>query len=123
MTYCRGIRGATTVESNTVAEILSATKELLIKIVEANGINEEDIASIIFTTTNDLDAEFPALSARQLGWNNIALLCTHEMKVPGSVSQCIRVLLLCNTEKKPNELVHVYLKGAVSLRNRGMTST
>ena len=120
MTYCRGVRGATTVKSNSGAEILEATSELLLKLVEANGMNVEEVACVIFTTTSDLNAEFPALAARQLGWKDIALLCSHEMQVPGSVPYCIRVLLLYNTDKKASELVHVYLKEAVNLRNRGI---
>ena len=90
------------------------------KLVEANGITMEEVACVIFTTTSDLNAEFPALAARQLGWKDIALLCSHEMQVPGSVPYCIRVLLLYNTDKKASELVHVYLKEAVNLRNRGI---
>ena len=120
MTYCRGVRGATTVKSNSGAEILEATRELLIKLVEANGMDVEDVACVIFTTTNDLNAEFPALAARQMGWKDTALLCSHEMQVPGSLPYCIRVLLLYNTSKKSSELVHVYLKEAVNLRNRGI---
>ena len=120
MTYCRGVRGATTVKSNSGAEILEATRELLMKLVEANGMNVEEVACVIFTTTSDLNAEFPALAARQMGWKDIALLCSHEMQVPGSLPYCIRVLLLYNTDKKGSELVHVYLKEAVNLRNRGI---
>ncbi len=120
MTYCRGVRGATTVKSNSGAEILEATRELLMKLVEANGMNVEEVACVIFTTTSDLNAEFPALAARQMGWKDIALLCSHEMQVPGSLPYCIRVLMLYNTDKKGSELVHVYLKEAVNLRNRGI---
>ncbi len=120
MTYCRGVRGATTVKSNSGTEILEATRELLMKLVEANGMNVEEVACVIFTTTSDLNAEFPALAARQMGWKDMALLCSHEMQVPGSLPYCIRVLLLYNTDKKGSELVHVYLKEAVNLRNRGI---
>lgn len=120
MTYCRGVRGATTVKSNSGPEILEATRELIGKLMEANKIEVEDIACVIFTTTSDLNAEFPALAARQMGWKDIALLCSHEMQVPGSIPLCIRVLLLCNTDKKASELVHVYLREAVNLRNRGI---
>lgn len=122
MTNCRGVRGATTVKSNSGPEILEATKELLVKLVEANRINVDDVACVIFTTTSDLNAEFPALAARQLGWKDIALLCSHEMQVSGSIPYCIRVLLLYNTDKKASDLVHVYLKEAVNLRNRGIES-
>jgi len=114
--WCRGIRGATTVEANTKEAILEATKELLQAIVEANGLREEEIASILFTTTQDLNAEFPALAARLLGWAHVPLLCSHEMAVPGSLPRCLRVLMHVNTEKGPQEIVHVYLRGAKALR-------
>ena len=113
---CRGIRGATTVEVNTREHILAATKELLQEIVAANGVEEDDIACIIFTTTPDLNAEFPAVAAREMGFYQMALLCEHEMNVPDSLPMCLRILLLVNTEKHVSELVHVYLKGARNLR-------
>lgn len=113
---CRGIRGATTVDSNTKEDILAAGKELLQKMVEANGIVPENVACAIFTTTPDLDAEFPAGAARQLGWSNAALLCAQEMDVPGSLQKCLRILILYNTEKRADEIVHVYIKGATTLK-------
>jgi chorismate mutase len=117
MMACRGIRGATTVESNTREAILDATKELLAAIVEANGVQPEDIASAHFSTTVDLDAEFPAVVARRdFGWTDIALMCSHEMNVPGSLQMCLRVLLHVNTEKAQSEVVHIYLRGASVLR-------
>lgn len=114
--FCRGIRGATTVEENTREAILTATRELLHQIVEANDLQEEDIGSVIFTTSPDVNAEFPALGARQIGWQDVALLCTHEMSVPGSLPSCIRVLIHWNTPKLQHEIVHVYLRGATILR-------
>jgi len=114
--WCRGIRGATTVDENTREAILAATEELLQRMIEVNEIKGEDIAAMIFTTTPDLDAEFPAVAARELGFREVALLCGHEMNVPGSLSMCLRILVLFNTEKRPHELVHVYLKGAKALR-------
>jgi chorismate mutase len=116
MILCRGVRGATSVEHNTREAILSATRELLTRMVEANGIHPDDVASAIFTTTPDLSAEYPALAARQLGWHDVALLCTHEMAVPHGLKYCIRVLLHWNTEKLASEVQHVYIKGAVNLR-------
>jgi chorismate mutase len=113
---CRGIRGATTCEANTREAILTATSELLQILIERNGIHPDDIASAIFTTTTDLDAEFPAVAARALGWSDTALLCGHEMHVPGSLRSCIRVLVLWNTERRADEVVHVYIKGATNLR-------
>ena len=113
---CRGIRGATTVEANSREAILEATAELLAAMVKANGIKPEDVASAFFTTTPDLNAEFPALAARRLGWNDVPLLCGHEMAVPGSLPMCLRILLHVNTDKKADQIVHVYLRGARVLR-------
>ena len=113
---CRGIRGATTVDSNTREDILQAAHELLAEMVGANDVNGDDAVSVFFTTTPDLNAEFPALAARQMGWNHVALLCGHEMNVPGSLPMCLRILLHVNTEKRADEIVHVYLKGATVLR-------
>lgn len=113
---CRGIRGATTAEMNTKESILEATKELLEKVIAANSIEPAQVAAIFFTTTPDLNAAFPAVAARAMGWNNTALLCSHEMSVPHGLPGCIRVLILVNTEKGLEELVHVYLKEAITLR-------
>ena len=115
-TYCRGIRGATTCEENTRAAILEATRDLLEQLIAANDLRHEDIASAIFSTTPDLNAEFPAVAARHLGWLDTALICTHEMAVPGALARCIRVLLHWNTERTAHEVVHVYIHGAVNLR-------
>ncbi|MCH8346328.1 MAG: chorismate mutase [Chloroflexi bacterium] len=112
----RGVRGATTVKANTREAILEATAELLQAMAEANGLDSEDVASAFFTSSSDLNAEFPALAARQMGWTNVALLCGHEMQVPGSLLMCLRILLHVNTEKKASEIVHVYLHGARVLR-------
>lgn len=114
--YCRGIRGATTVERNDRSEILAATKELLLLLIEKNQLHPDDVASAIFTLTEDLDAEFPALAARALGWTEVALMCTREIPVPGSLGKCIRILLHVNTERSAAEIQHVYIKGAVNLR-------
>jgi chorismate mutase len=113
---CRGVRGATTVENNRPEEILKATREVLALMIRQNGIEPEDICSAIFSTTADLDAEFPALAARQLGWFDAALMCVHELDVPGSLRRCIRVLLHWNTDKPVDEIVHVYIKEAAHLR-------
>ena len=121
-TVCLGIRGATTVAGNTREAILSGTTELLEQLIKGDGVSQEQIAAAFFTTTRDLNAEFPAVAAREMGWTNVALLCGHEMDVPGALSCCIRVLLLVNTEKQRHELVNVYLRDAVNLRARGMES-
>ncbi len=114
--YCRGIRGAITVEHNDREEILAATIELLQAIIHRNDLRKEDIASAIFTVTEDLDAEFPARAARQLGWTDVALLCAREIPVPGSLQRCIRVLLHVNTTRSNAEMQHVYLRNAAILR-------
>ena len=113
---CRGVRGATTVESNTREAILQETRRLLAVMVRENGLRPEDIGSAIFTVTRDIDAEFPAVAARQLGWRDVPLLCGYEIHVPNSLPHCIRVMLHWNTEKTQQEIVHVYLKNAVTLR-------
>lgn len=112
----RGIRGATTVAANAKREILDATKELLQEMVRANQVEIEEIASVIFSATHDLNAEFPAVAARELGWKDTPLLCTNEIDVPGSLQKCVRVLMLVNTDKEQHEIQHVYLKEAVNLR-------
>lgn len=113
---CRGVRGATTVESNTREEILAATRELLALMIRRNGIEAADVASATFTTTPDLDAEFPAFAARQLGWLEVPLLCGHEIAVPGSLPHCVRVLIHWNTDRTQSEIQHVYARDAVKLR-------
>ena len=120
MARVHGIRGATTADANTREAILQATSELLAKLVEDNGLEVDDVAAAFFTTTDDLDAEFPAQAARRLGWEDVALMGAREMNVPDSLAQCIRVLLLVNTDKAPSKLNNVYLRGAVNLRDRGM---
>lgn len=113
---CRGVRGATTCEENTSESILKATRELLALMIRQNGIRAEDVGSAIFSTTRDLDAEFPALAARQLGWWDVALMCVNELDVPGSLRLCIRILLHWNTDKPADKIVHVYVKEAAKLR-------
>ncbi len=113
---CRGVRGATTVERNDPEEILAATRELLYIMIRANEIEQIDVSSAIFTTTVDLNATYPALAARQLGWYDAALLCGNEMDVPGGLTRCIRILIHWNTLRSANEIVHVYLHGAKELR-------
>ncbi|MGA2031079.1 MAG: chorismate mutase [Thermoguttaceae bacterium] len=114
--FCRGVRGATTADSNSREDILKATRELLALLIRENDIHADDVASAVFSTTHDLDAEFPALAARQLGWFDVALMCNNELDVPGSLRHCIRVLVHWNTEKTAGEIVHVYVKEAVRLR-------
>jgi chorismate mutase len=113
---CRGVRGAITVPYNSEDAILAATRELLETMLVANDMDADDIASIYFTTTTDLDATYPALAARQLGWFDMALLCGHEMTVPDGLPRVVRVLLHWNTTKMAKEVVHVYLREAKTLR-------
>lgn len=113
---CRGVRGATTAAENTAEAILEATREMLYLIVRANDMNSEDVASAVFTTTIDLNATYPALAARQLGWYDAALMCGHEMQVPGGLPRCIRVLIHWNTARSARDIVHVYLREAKHLR-------
>ena len=123
MSVCRGIRGATTAEENTATAIYVATRELLSKLIDANSIEEQDVAAAYFTMTPDLNACFPAAAARQLGWNNTALMGAAEVDVPGSLSRCVRVLILFNTDKQPQELVNLYLNGTDVLRFQGVDSS
>ena len=113
---CRGIRGATIVETNSVEAILAATRELLESIVAANDLVVEDIASIIFTATPDLDQVAPARAAREMGWGHTPLLCVQELPVPGSLPRCVRVLLHWNTDRPAAEVRHVYIGQARVLR-------
>jgi chorismate mutase len=112
----RGIRGATSVDVNDAEPIIAATRELLERIVAANGLATEDVASVIFTATSDLDAAYPARAAREMGWVHVPLLCMQEMAVVGSLPRCIRVLVLWNTDRPAGQIRHVYLRRARALR-------
>ena len=111
----KGIRGATTADDNSEKEILKKTNKLLTEIMERNNLKKEYIASIFFTMTEDLDAEFPALAARQMGWTEVPLLCAREIKIKESLKQCIRVLIHYNADKN-FDVEHVYLNKAKALR-------
>lgn len=113
---CRGIRGATTAAANTAEDILEATEELVRVLIHLNDLDPADIASAIFTTTPDLTAWFPALAARNFGWTEVPMICTHEMAVPGSLQKAVRVLVHVNTTRTASEMRHIYLKGAKQLR-------
>src|SRR4051812_7619150 len=115
-TVCRGIRGATTAAANTAEDIIEATHEMMRALIELNDLVPEDVASAIFTTTPDLNATFPALAAREIGWLEVPLMCSHEMNVPAALQKCVRVMLHVNTTKSASEIKHVYLKGACQLR-------
>lgn len=112
----RALRGAITVDTNTREEILAGTTLLLNEVIERNNLIQDDIVSIIFTVTADLDAVFPAVAAREAGLTQVSLMCMQEIPVKGSLPKCVRILLHFNTDKKNSELNHVYLKGAAVLR-------
>ncbi len=115
--YVRGIRGAITAESNTSGDIIKAAKRLIMELVEANEVIKEDIASIFFTTTPDLNADFPASAvSKGLGWYLVPLLCAREIDVPTGTPRVIRVLMHVNTTKTQAEIKHLYLDKAARLR-------
>lgn len=119
MTKVRAIRGATTSDNNTKEDIVEATRQMLVSLVEINDLRKEDVISAFFTTTKDLNTQFPAVAARKIGWTEVALMCSHEMFVPDAQEKCIRVMVHVNTDKSPQEINNVYLKDAVNLRKRG----
>lgn len=116
----RGIRGAITAEDNTADAIVEATESLLRELVTLNQLDIDEVAFAYLTTTPDLNAEFPALGARRLGWVDVPLLCGHDMNValpnPRGVARCIRALLLYNTDKTQREMRHAYLRGAAAIK-------
>lgn len=116
MSLCRGVRGATTVENDDRELVLKATRELLGLMIRLNEIETTDVASAIFTTTPDIISVFPATAARQLGWLDVPLMCSHEISVPGSLGHCVRILLHWNTDKPQQAIKHVYLHEARTLR-------
>jgi len=121
---CRGIRGATCADANTGEAILDATRELMIALIRANNIKVDDVAYAYFTTTRDLNAEFPAAAARLMGggWEDVALMCSHEMDVPNVMARVVRVMVLVNTDKRAKDLMNVYLKDTSKLRQRGVST-
>ena len=113
----RGVRGATTVEEDTPGAILLATRELLEQIMQENAaMTTEDIASAFFTLTEDLSSAYPALAARQIGWERVPMICSREIRVPDGLPRVLRVLLHWNTDVPQSEIRHVYMRDAVTLR-------
>ncbi|MGJ3240901.1 MAG: chorismate mutase [Anaerolineae bacterium] len=112
----RGVRGAITVSENSAEAILDATEEILRWLIEQNDIQEEDVASILFTSTPDLNAAFPAKAARNMGWRHVALMGFQEIDVPEGLKMCVRVLIHWNTNKTNRDLKHAFLRGAAALR-------
>lgn len=117
MVLVRGVRGAISVDKNEAAEIIERVEELLVAMVQANAIQTEDIAAITFSSTVDLNATFPAVGARKLGWTQVPLFGTQEIDCPTGLPRCIRVLMLLNTDLSQSEIKHVYLREAAALRN------
>lgn len=113
----RGVRGATTVEEDEPGAILLATRELLKQLMKENAaMRIEDIASALFTVTEDLSSAYPALGARQMGWKDVPMLCSREIPVPASLPRVVRVLIHWNTDLHQSAMRHVYLHDAVMLR-------
>ncbi|MDR7238672.1 chorismate mutase [Neobacillus drentensis] len=113
----RGMRGAITVNQNTEEEIVTATEELLKKIIEENQIHPDLVASVFISTTEDINAVFPARALRKFeGWTYVPVMCMQEMPVPNSLTMCVRIMMHVNTAKSQDEIIHVYLKGAKVLR-------
>ena len=113
----RGVRGATTVENNTVEEVKIATKEMINEILIQNQIDVKTIACATFTMTKDLDCAYPAKFAREIsGFNKVPLMCYQELDIENSLKKCIRTLILFNTDKAQDEIKHVYLNNAKNLR-------
>lgn len=111
-----GIRGAITVTEDTEEEIITATTELLKEMIAANNLKEDNLASVTFSLTPDLNSTFPAVAARELGWENVALFCCQELAINDALDKCIRILIHYNTDKDLTELNHIYLKNAKQLR-------
>jgi chorismate mutase len=123
-TKVRGVKGATTTDGTSAEHVLAATEQLLSALIDANEIDQDDVAAVQFTTSPDLVAEFPAVAARErFGWNDVPLMCGHEMARPGALTQCIRILILWNTNEAQNEIRHAYLNDAAKLRPDLSTTT
>lgn len=112
----RGVRGAVTVDENLPEQITAATKRLLTEMIRRNAIETDDIASVLFSLTPDLQSSFPALAAREMGWVHVPMLHFTEIAVPGAMPRVVRVLMHVNTARGQQEIEHVYLDGAAALR-------
>jgi chorismate mutase len=112
----RAIRGAIQVDADVRDLVLDASTELLVEVLERNGLSSEDLISVIFTATPDLTSEFPAYAARQMGITDVPLLCATEIAVPGAMPRVLRLLAHVETDRSRHDLRHVYLRGAATLR-------
>jgi chorismate mutase len=113
----RGLRGATTCVADTPELVADATQELLAVMMERNGLDHDDVVSVLFTTSPDLTSAFPATGARGIGFGDVPLLCASEINVPGAMPRCVRVLMHVYTSRAREDLRHVYLRGAQTLRD------
>ena len=113
----RALRGATTVDADTVEQVTDRTKTLVQEMLDRNGVDKEDLISVVFTATDDIHSMFPATAAREIGLGDVPLLCARELEITGATDRCIRVLMHLNTERSRSELHHVYLEGARGLRD------
>ena len=113
----RGLRGATTVDEDTVEQVTQRSQELILRLMERNDLTEDDIVSVLFTATADVTSVFPATAIREIGFGAVPLLCAAEIAVPGAMPRCIRVLLHVHTTRSKDEIHHVYLHGAQGLRD------
>jgi chorismate mutase len=113
----RGLRGATTVDEDTVEQVTQRSQELILRLMERNDLSEDDIVSVLFTATADVTSVFPATAVREIGFGAVPLLCAAEIAVPGAMPLCIRVLLHVHTTRTRDEIHHVYLHGAQGLRD------
>ncbi|MDE4086500.1 chorismate mutase [Planococcus maritimus] len=113
----RGVRGAITITKDEAPEILEQTRRLVLEMAKENGIEPDEVASVIVSTTTDISAAFPAKAVRTIkGWTYVPVMCTHEMDVPGSMPLCIRVMMHVNTKLAQDKIQHIYMNDAVKLR-------
>ena len=112
----RAIRGATQVDADDREQVLEATRELVSTVLERNGLEHDDVISILFTATPDLVSEFPALAARELGMGDVPLMCASEIDVPHALPRVLRLMAHVETTRPRAAIQHVYLRGAVALR-------
>lgn len=113
----RALRGATTVDDDTAEQLTARTVALLEEMLERNGVDHEEIVSILFTATDDLHCAFPAAAARTMGLGDVPLICARELDIVGATPRCVRVMMHLWTERSRVELRHVYLEGAKGLRD------
>ena len=113
----RGVRGAITITKDEASQILEQTRRLVLEMAKENGIEPDEVASVIVSTTTDISAAFPAKAVRTIeGWTYVPVMCTHEMDVPGSMPLCIRVMMHVNTKLAQDKIQHIYMNDAVKLR-------